>query len=119
MALGADISWLPHMEATGYKFYNDNGEEEDCFKIRKDHGINSIRLRIFMNPDYPPIPAFRDVVQPDLKFIPTKGGTGLINRSKPQLLCAGIIRLLSLFIFVMESEISLKSHLIFWRFPTV
>lgn len=47
---GADISWLPQMEATGYKFYNDKGEEEDCFKILKDHGINSIRLRTFVNP---------------------------------------------------------------------
>jgi arabinogalactan endo-1,4-beta-galactosidase len=49
-AKGADISWLPQMEATGYKFYNDNGIEEDCFKILKDHGINSIRLRTFVNP---------------------------------------------------------------------
>lgn len=49
-AKGADISWLPQMEATGYKFYNDNGVEEDCFKILKDHGINSIRLRTFVNP---------------------------------------------------------------------
>jgi len=47
---GADISWLPQMEATGYKFYNDNGVVEDCFKILKDHGINSIRLRTFVNP---------------------------------------------------------------------
>jgi arabinogalactan endo-1,4-beta-galactosidase len=38
------------MEATGYKFYNDSGVEEDCFKILKDHGINSIRLRTFVNP---------------------------------------------------------------------
>lgn len=50
MARGADISWLPQMEATGYKFYNDSGQEEDCFKILKDHGINSIRLRTFVNP---------------------------------------------------------------------
>jgi len=49
-AKGADISWLPQMEATGYKFFNDNGQEEDCFKILKDHGINSIRLRTFLNP---------------------------------------------------------------------
>ena len=49
-AKGADISWMPQMEATGYKFYNDNGVEEDCFKILKDHGINSIRLRTFVNP---------------------------------------------------------------------
>ena len=49
-AKGADISWLPQMEATGYKFYNDNGQEEDCFKILQNHGINSIRLRTFVNP---------------------------------------------------------------------
>jgi arabinogalactan endo-1,4-beta-galactosidase len=49
-AKGADISWLPQMEATGFKFYNDQGVEEDCFKILKDHGINSIRLRTFVNP---------------------------------------------------------------------
>ncbi|MEI7676728.1 MAG: arabinogalactan endo-1,4-beta-galactosidase [Bacteroidales bacterium] len=49
-AKGADISWLPQMEATGYKFYNDNGVQEDCFKILKDHGINSIRLRTWVNP---------------------------------------------------------------------
>jgi len=49
-AKGADISWLPQMEATGYKFFNDNGIKKDCFKIPKDHGINSIRLRTFVNP---------------------------------------------------------------------
>ena len=53
-AKGADISWLPQMEATGYKFYNDNGVQEDCFKILKDHGINSIRLRTFVDPSNDP-----------------------------------------------------------------
>lgn len=38
------------MEATGFKFYNDNGANEDCFKILKDHGINTIRLRTWVNP---------------------------------------------------------------------
>lgn len=49
-ANGADISWLPQMETTGYIFKNDQGIAEDCFKILKDHGINSIRLRTFVNP---------------------------------------------------------------------
>lgn len=47
---GADIGWLQQMEATGYKFYNDKGKQEDCFKILKDHGINTIRLRTWVNP---------------------------------------------------------------------
>lgn len=49
-AKGADISWLPQMEKTGYKFYNKDNKEEDCLKILKDHGINSIRLRTWVNP---------------------------------------------------------------------
>ena len=47
---GADIGWLQQMEATGYKFYNDSGKQEDCFKILKDHGINTVRLRTWVNP---------------------------------------------------------------------
>src|SRR3954447_2336178 len=47
---GADVGWLPQMEATGYKFYNDSGVQEDCFQILKDKGINTIRLRTWVNP---------------------------------------------------------------------
>lgn len=50
-AKGADIGWLQQMEATGYKFYGDDGPAQDCFKILKDHGINTIRLRTWVNPD--------------------------------------------------------------------
>ena len=53
-AKGADVGWLHQMESTGYKFYNANGEEEDCLKILKDHGINSIRLRAWVNPSDDP-----------------------------------------------------------------
>jgi arabinogalactan endo-1,4-beta-galactosidase len=47
---GADIGWLPQMEAAGFKFYNENGIAQDCFQILKDHGINTIRLRTWVNP---------------------------------------------------------------------
>ena len=49
-AKGADIGWLPQMEASGYQFLNEQGVREDCFKILKDHGINAIRLRTWVNP---------------------------------------------------------------------
>lgn len=49
-AKGADVSWLTEMEAAGYKFYNDSGNQEDLFTILKEHGINAIRLRIWVNP---------------------------------------------------------------------
>lgn len=47
---GADIGWLPQMEATGYKFYNKDGNEEDCLKILKSYGINAVRLRTWVDP---------------------------------------------------------------------
>jgi arabinogalactan endo-1,4-beta-galactosidase len=53
-AKGADVGWLHQMEATGYKFYDDNGVEKDCLEILKEHGINSIRLRAWVNPSDDP-----------------------------------------------------------------
>lgn len=38
------------MEAAGRKFYNSNGAEQDCIQVLKDKGINSIRLRVWVNP---------------------------------------------------------------------
>jgi arabinogalactan endo-1,4-beta-galactosidase len=49
-AYGADLSWLTQMEDSGYKFYNDSGVAQDCMQILKDKGINSIRLRVWVNP---------------------------------------------------------------------
>lgn len=50
-AKGADVGWLPQMEATGYKFYDADGTEKDCLQLLKDRGMNSIRLRVFVNPN--------------------------------------------------------------------
>lgn len=47
--LGADISFLPELEARGMKF-SDNGIEKDAIQILKDHGFNYVRLRIFNDP---------------------------------------------------------------------
>jgi arabinogalactan endo-1,4-beta-galactosidase len=47
---GADISWITEMEASGRKFYNAEGTEMDCFALMKSLGMNSIRLRVWVNP---------------------------------------------------------------------
>jgi arabinogalactan endo-1,4-beta-galactosidase len=47
--MGADVSFIPQLEAEGRKFY-DNGVSKDAFTILKDHGFNYVRLRIFNNP---------------------------------------------------------------------
>lgn len=51
---GADISWLPQMEAHGYKFYNANGIQEDLLTILKGYGINALKLRTWVNPSNDP-----------------------------------------------------------------
>jgi beta-galactosidase len=48
--IGADISFLPQLESRGMKFY-DKGIETDAIEILKNHGMNYIRLRIFVNPE--------------------------------------------------------------------
>ena len=47
---GADVSWLPQMEATGYIFHDADGTPKDGLQLLKDRGMNTIRLRVFVNP---------------------------------------------------------------------
>jgi arabinogalactan endo-1,4-beta-galactosidase len=49
-AKGADISWLTQMEGAGKIFYNSTGTAQDCFQILKNLGMNSIRLRVWVDP---------------------------------------------------------------------
>lgn len=49
-AKGADVSWITQMEASGYRWSNDNGTQQDLLQILKDHGMDTIRLRVWVNP---------------------------------------------------------------------
>ncbi len=49
-AKGADIGWLDQMEKTGYIFYDTDGTQKDCLQLLKDRGMNSVRLRVWVNP---------------------------------------------------------------------
>ena len=64
--IGADISFLPQLEARGFKF-SDKGIQKDVFEILKDHGFNYIRLRLFVDPSndsgYSPAKGFCDLQQ--------------------------------------------------------
>jgi arabinogalactan endo-1,4-beta-galactosidase len=51
---GADISWLPQMEAQGYTFRDDRGNQRDCVDILIEHGINAISTRTWVNPSNDP-----------------------------------------------------------------
>ena len=49
-ALGADISWVPQMLESGFVFRNSDGQEQDILYILKDFGMDTIRLRTWVNP---------------------------------------------------------------------
>lgn len=49
-AKGADVSWLSEMEAGGKTFKKKDGTTADCFEVLKDCGVNSIRLRVWVDP---------------------------------------------------------------------
>ncbi|RYF14637.1 MAG: arabinogalactan endo-1,4-beta-galactosidase [Flavobacteriales bacterium] len=49
-AMGADVSWMTEMEAAGIKFYNNAGQQQELLQILKDKGINTLRLRVWVNP---------------------------------------------------------------------
>jgi arabinogalactan endo-1,4-beta-galactosidase len=49
-AKGADVGWLTEMEAAGKKFYNSSGVEQECMALLKSLGMNTIRLRVWVNP---------------------------------------------------------------------
>lgn len=50
LARGADVGWLSEMEASGRKFQDATGKQGDLLEILRGLGINSIRLRVWVNP---------------------------------------------------------------------
>lgn len=49
-AKGADVSWITEMEAQGIKFYNNAGTVTEGMVLLKSLGMNTIRLRVWVNP---------------------------------------------------------------------
>jgi arabinogalactan endo-1,4-beta-galactosidase len=49
-AKGADVSWITEMEDNNILFYDANGTNTDCMLLLKNLGMNSIRLRVWVNP---------------------------------------------------------------------
>jgi arabinogalactan endo-1,4-beta-galactosidase len=47
---GADVSWITEMEAGGRKFYNAAGVETEAIALMKSLGMNTIRIRVWVNP---------------------------------------------------------------------
>lgn len=50
-AKGADVSWVTEMENSGIKFYDASGTERECMWLMRSLGMNSIRLRVWVDPE--------------------------------------------------------------------
>lgn len=50
---GMDVSSLLSLEIQGAKFYDETGSEKDLLVILKDSGVESIRLRLWVDPTSP------------------------------------------------------------------
>ncbi|RYY94651.1 MAG: arabinogalactan endo-1,4-beta-galactosidase, partial [Chitinophagaceae bacterium] len=49
-AKGADVSWLTELEAANKHFYDAAGVEREGMALVKSLGMNTIRLRVWVNP---------------------------------------------------------------------
>lgn len=48
---GADVGWVTQEEASGLKFYSSSNVQTDPYVLLKNLGIDTIRLRVWVNPD--------------------------------------------------------------------
>ena len=48
-AYGADCSWISEQEADGVLFYDSLGQAADGMRVMRDAGMNSVRLRVWVN----------------------------------------------------------------------
>lgn len=48
-AKGADISWITEQEHDGVLFYDSLGQPTECMRLLRDNGMNSVRLRVWVN----------------------------------------------------------------------
>ncbi len=50
MIYGVDLGWAGQLEAMGYRWIDEQGEETDIVALSKKMGANAVRLRVFVNP---------------------------------------------------------------------
>ncbi len=49
-AYGCDPSWLTEMESKSVKFYDADGNEQECLSLLKSIGFNAARFRVWVDP---------------------------------------------------------------------
>jgi len=67
---GADMSYLPFIEDAGAVFYNSDSMAQDPLVIMKNHGVNTIRVRLWKDPadpnsSFPVVKQFAERIKSD------------------------------------------------------
>lgn len=76
---GADISWVPQMEANGYIWKNASGVQQDILTILKGYGINAARLRTWVNPSSDPVNGHCSITETAAMAVRCKNAGLLVN----------------------------------------
>lgn len=50
MIYGVDLGWAGQLEAMGYRWLNEQGQETDILALSQEMGANAVRLRVFVDP---------------------------------------------------------------------
>lgn len=50
MIYGVDLGWATQLEAQGFRWLDEAGEEKEILAASKELGVNAVRLRIFVDP---------------------------------------------------------------------
>ena len=75
-SMGADLSYVNQVEDYG-GIYRDSGQVRDPFRIFKDHGCNTVRVRLWHNPDW-----YYDVLGDSILYSDLKDVEKTIRRAK-------------------------------------
>lgn len=79
MIYGVDLGWATQLEAQGFRWLNEDGEETEILAASKELGVNAVRLRIFVNP---PAEAFWQKQEDETCMLGFCDAKGVLEMSK-------------------------------------
>jgi arabinogalactan endo-1,4-beta-galactosidase len=83
-ALGTDISMVQQVLDMGGKYYGADGREASVYQIMKDYGVNTVRIRLWVDPFYyeyegAPTDDYREYDDPDGITLKSPYGGGICD----------------------------------------
>lgn len=79
MIYGVDLGWATQLEAQGFRWLDEAGEEKEILAASKELGVNAVRLRIFVDP---PEEAFWQKQEDELCMLGFCDAKGVLEMAK-------------------------------------